>query len=107
MTEIYLEKDGNRYTAVCRGHATGSEAACAAVSALSYTLAGYLRNLPYYAEIALERLESGNVRIEFLHDGTFVSELICDTVFDMICVGFLQLSKSYPEQIKADVKEIE
>lgn len=36
--------DACRYYLCCEGHATGSQDVCAAVSAIAYTLAGYLAN---------------------------------------------------------------
>lgn len=65
MTKISYSAAGGRYTLRCQGHATGSDEACAAVSVLMTTLAGYLANAggrakgiwslePGLAEISME-----------------------------------------------------
>ena len=100
MTKVNLEHDGNRYTVTCKGHATGSEAVCAAVSTLCYTLAGYLHNIP--CEIEKEELLPGDARIVF-----YGKEQLAQAAFDMICVGFLQLAASYSDFVSVEMQEIE
>jgi len=100
MTKVYLERDGDRYTVACKDHATGSEAVCAAVSTLCYTLAGYLHNIP--CEIEKEELKMGDARIIF-----YGRSEPARAGFDMACVGFLQLAASYPEYVSAEIQEIE
>ena len=98
MTQVYLEQDGQRYTVSCRGHATGSVEACAAVSCLVYTLAGWLRNTSI--PVLKEKLEDGKALIQF-HGGD-----AAQTAFDMITVGFLQLQAQYGDYIHADLRII-
>ena len=116
MTKVFLERDGVQYTVSCHDHAD-SEASCAAVSTLCYTLAGYLHNIPDLCEIEEEQLEPGAVRIVFrgkdLHitlagDKTahYDADTIVQAAFDMICVGFLQLEKSYPDAVSIIFQEI-
>jgi len=95
MTEVYLEADGSRYTCVASGHA-GSERTCAAVSTLLYTAAGYLANCG--AEVLERRLESGDAALEWQ------GEQPC---WDMLSIGFLQLARSYPKDIRAEIHKIE
>ena len=117
MTNVLLEKDGYRYTVRCRNHA-GTDAACAAVSTLCYTLAGYLHNIPELCEIEEEKLEPGDVSICFRSKDIVVgsatdlrmgyhADTVISPIFDMICVGFLQLSASYPEEADVILQEIE
>ena len=94
MTQVYLEQDGRRYTVSCQGHATGSVEACAAVSCLVYTLAGWLHNAS--VPILKEKLEDGKALIQY--GGGDAAE----TVFDMMCVGFLQLEQQYREYIAVE-----
>ena len=98
MTQVYLEQDGQRYTVSCKGHATGSVEACAAVSCLVYTLAGWLRNTSI--PVLKEKLEDGKALIQF-HGGD-----AAQTAFDMITVGFLQLQAQYGDYIHADLRII-
>lgn len=96
MTKVYLEQDGNRYTVSCKGHATGSVEACAAVSCLIYTLAGWLHNAS--VTVLQEKLDSGDALIQYRGGAA------AETAFDMICVGFLQLKKSCCDYVSVDLQ---
>jgi len=101
MTKVFLERDGNRYTVSCKDHADTPEA-CAAISILCFTLAGYLHNIP--CEIEEERLEPGDVRICYRcseNEGTAGR-----AAFEMISIGFLQLAESYPDIARVTVQNI-
>lgn len=98
MTQVYLEQNGRRYMVSCQGHATGSVEACAAVSCLVYTLAGWLRNTS--VQVVKEKLEDGDALIQF-HGG-----VAAETAFDMITVGFLQLQAQYGDYISVDFRVI-
>ena len=98
MTQVYLEQDGRRFMVSCQGHATGSAEACAAVSCLVYTLAGWLHNTAVL--VLKKKLEDGNALIQF--SGNDAAE----TAFDMICVGFLQLQAQYGDFISVDFRVI-
>lgn len=99
MTRVYLEQDGQRYTVNCQGHATGSVEACAAVSCLIYTLAGWLHNASVL--VLKEELDDDARALIQFHGGA-----AAETAFDMICVGFLQLAESYGEYISVDFQVI-
>ena len=98
MTQVYLEQIRHQYTVSCKGHATGSVEACAAVSCLVYTLAGWLRNASIL--VVKEKLEDGDALIQF-HGGD-----AAETAFDMICVGFLELQAQYGDYISVDFRVI-
>lgn len=98
MTRVYLEQDGNRYTVTARDHATGSVEMCAAISTLIYTLEGWLRNSTVL--VLDSTVEDGNVRI------VFVGGSNCETVFDMVTVGFLRLQATDPKHISVDLQII-
>lgn len=98
MTDVYCEKDGNRYTVTARGHATGSVEICAAISTLVYSLAGWLRNVD--ATVYTERLEPGDACLSYQGDADG------ETVFNFVCIAFLQLEMAYPANIKVDLKII-
>ena len=94
MTQVYLEQAGRKFMVKCQGHATGSVEACAAVSCLVYTLAGWLRNTSVL--MVKEKLEDGDALIQFCGgDAT-------ETAYDMIAVGFLQLQAQYGDYISVD-----
>ena len=81
------------------GHATykenGQLIVCAAVSAIFYSLLGYLKSR-YSSALTIHSLESGNADIECYG---------CDPeIFRMACIGILQISESYPGQIRVSSK---
>lgn len=94
MTRVSLKQQGQRYTVSCKGHATGSPEVCAAVSCLTYTLAGWLRNTSVL--VLEERLVDGDALIRYCGGAA------AETAFDMICVGFLQLQQEYGDYISVD-----
>ena len=79
----------------CRGHATGSEKVCAAISALMYALVGYLVNRDN-AVIHDKILDSGYNRVVF--EGF-------DDAFEVVRIGLLQVAHTYPEYLKITEKE--
>lgn len=91
MTHVTCAHGGGRYTVRAIGHAEGSPSVCAAVSAIMFTFAGWARNAHPDSEIVLE---SGNASV------TVHGE--CGDVYDAVCIGFIQLAKSFPEQVKID-----
>ena len=98
MTQVNLTQDGNRYTVTATGHATGSVEMCAAISSLLYALEGWLANS---SVIVLERkMDDADVRF------VFVGGKSCETVFDMVTIGFLRLQETDRNRIKVDVKII-
>ena len=99
MTRVIMEKRGERYSVRAINHAK-TEAGCAAISTLCYTLAGFLHNVDA-VEIIEEQLEDGNVKIVF----DTGPETEAETAFDMTCLGFLSLAKDYPEELEAGFVE--
>ena len=98
MTQVNLTQDGNRYTVTATGHATGSVEMCAAISALLYALEGWLANSS--VNVQEKRMDDADVRI------VFVGGKSCETVFDMVTIGFLRLQETDRNRIKVDVKII-
>lgn len=99
MTKVYLERDGDRYTIACKGHATGNPKLCAAVSCLVYTAAGWAHNAGG-VELWVKRLDAGDALITFSGCG-------CETAFELAAVGFLQLERQNPEFLSVELREIE
>lgn len=99
MTRVYLEQDGNWYMLSCRGHATGSVEACAAVSCLVYTLAGWLHNTEDACAEA-ETIEDGYVVLRFT--GGEAARI----AFELVLVGFLQLAQEYGEYVSVESQVI-
>ena len=84
-----------RINLVMKGHSTlkaqGQLIVCASISAVFYTLIGYLKNT-FGAKFKISRLGPGDVDIE------------CDDLgveaFRMACIGLLQISELYPTEIE-------
>jgi uncharacterized protein YsxB (DUF464 family) len=92
MTHVTLNKSNGRYSIEAVGHAKGSIQACAAVSALMYSVLGYLSNV-----------DGVLIDCADFTDGFFS---ICfwggaeaDVMYDFCTVAFLQLELSYGEYI--------
>ena len=91
MTKVYLRADGETFSVRAHGHATGSNEVCAAVSCLLYTLAGYLANNTC-AQVRVS-LKEADAEIVFCGN---------ENIFEMLCIGFLQLEKSHPDFISVE-----
>lgn len=100
MTRVYCEKNGNWYTVTAKGHATGSQEVCAAVSSLLYALAGYVKNEKKSLSSAEWSIDSGDVFVLFRGGEK------ARAVFDMTVIGLLQIEKSHPEYIRVERMEI-
>lgn len=101
MTEIYAERDGNRFTINAQGHATGSPEVCAAISGILYALAGYVHNASDGSTISYdERLKSGFVYLDF-HGGPGAAG-----AFDMAVIGLKQIEARYPEFLRVEYREV-
>ncbi len=86
--------EGGNIRLVMKGHSSHKEngqlIVCAGISAVFYTLLGYLKNT-FGARLKIYRLRSGDVDIECANLG--------DEAFRMACIGFLQLGEMYPTEI--------
>lgn len=97
MTEVFVEIDGNHLLLSAKGHATGSEIACAIVSAAVYGLAGTLRNaasLGMKVEVMTERLEPGDALIVCHGDGRAAA------AFMQAYITLAQVARVLPEYIQ-------
>lgn len=93
MIRVNYSQEGSRYRLAVTGHAgysaNGNDIVCAGVSAISYALLGYLQNSPAVATEA--HMDSGDLMIDCTGP-----ETIC-AVFEMALIGYLQISKKYPQ----------
>lgn len=88
--------DGELMMVSAKGHATGSQDCCTAVSTLMYTLAGYLKNDPE-ARIDMVQLEEADARV------IFAGGKEARGAFQMAKIGFLQLQKAYGQYLSVNV----
>ena len=101
MVKVYAESDGNRYLLSVQDHATGSEQVCAAVSALVYAFAGYVRNAKENrkAMVYNMKLDSGKALIH-CHGDRDVG-----TAFDTVVLGLKQVEAGNGEYIQVEIGE--
>lgn len=104
MTKVEITMAEPRYAMIFDGHATGSAEVCAGISALMFSLEGFLNNhedelfllscktdKPGWAYIMFE-LEDPSPKIK--------------GAFELIVIGLLQIQESYPEYCEVTVKDI-
>lgn len=99
MINVCFTRDGENTRLQMTGHsdfkANGQLIVCSAVSAIFYTLLGYLKNT-YKDKLTINSIESGFADIECRD---------CDTEpFRMACIGLLQISECFPGQISIQNK---
>ncbi len=95
MTRVLLQKQGDRMLVSASGHAVGSSAACAGVSALLCALCGYLQR---EGETALHRceLESGRALLDFSGGER------AKAAFEMTALGLRQIAEGYPACVRVE-----
>ena len=92
MTVLRAEKEKGKFMLSACGHASGSPGCCAALSALSCSLSGYLQN-DGRIKTRKSVLKSGE--FEILFSGGRRARL----VFEIFSFAFYQLYLSFPEYI--------
>ena len=98
MTNVYLERSGDRYTVHCQGHAVGNSAVCAAVSILTNSLMEWLSQ----TEAEVLRKWKGDADFFVCFRGGEAA----NAVFDMVCIGLCKLENKHGEYIKVNGKNI-
>ena len=88
MTKITLEKVKGAYHVKLEGHATGSQEACAAISALGCTLIGYLDHI----NAKVIKFDEWDGHLDVVFKGRRAG-----VVFDIISCGLWLMSRDYPE----------
>ena len=94
MTDVIYSRSGTDHLLVLRGHAgyadRGADIVCAGLSAITYTLMGFLQN---NEEKASMREEPG-MCIIICPAGDRV-----DAAFEMAVIGYMQIAKQYPDNV--------
>lgn len=92
MIVIKIERSKEATIITANGHALynpGNDIVCSAVSCLMYTLIGYLANSDIESQY---NIDSGNAKV--------IIKGNAEECVKMITVGFLQLEKRYPKNVK-------
>jgi uncharacterized protein YsxB (DUF464 family) len=98
MIKVNITVDNDEYCITADGHALfnpGNDIVCSAVSALFYAFAGFLHNDSKVRRADIH-LNSGDAEIKAKGD--------IRQAFDVFVIGLLQIEKSYPQNIKIDLK---
>lgn len=104
MTWVTVSEQGERYKLTARGHAQGSEAVCAAVSALCYSLAAWLINaLKAGGDLQIHEMDMGDACARFDFEGGNATR----AAFELVLIGLAQLAQQYPQYINIDLHEFE
>lgn len=104
MTNIEITMNDPRYTIRFEGHATGSAEVCAGISALMYSLEGFLRNNPWDIFIHSSQMDNpgfGYIMFELEDPSPKVKG-----AFELVVIGLQQIEKSYPDYCKVEVKDL-
>ena len=97
MTNFTAQEERGRYEITAKGHATGEDpAVCAGISAILYSLAGLLDNMP---EIKSECIFLDEGDAHFIFSGGAEAR----TAYDMTVIGIAQIAESYPGYILANL----
>ena len=94
MTAITLKKGLGVYSVKCEGHATGSREVCAAISAISMTLRGYLEELG--CKILKDEIGDGYFEVVFKGRGA-------KAAYNMAACGYRLLARDYPQYCTAKI----
>jgi uncharacterized protein YsxB (DUF464 family) len=91
MTDVKVKRSGKRCCLEAKGHATGSVAVCAGISAVLYALVGYLAN--HEGQVIRQHIADADVCIEFEGDAESIA------AFEMAVIGLMQIELMHPEYI--------
>ena len=95
MTHIIYTRTDEKHELILSGHAgfdvTGKDIVCSAISAVCYSLLGYIEN--YASESSEYYTASGSVTV------TADRSPELDAVFDLTLIGLQQIQKQYPRYI--------
>ena len=104
MTRIDITKAEPRFSIQFDGHATGSEEVCAGISALMYSLEGFLRNHEdelFLHSAKLDKPGYGYISFELEDHAKNITG-----AFELVTIGLLQIAESYPDFCTAKYSEI-
>lgn len=97
MINIEFRVSDNEYDLSIQGHAgysdSGNDIVCAGVSAIAYTLLGFLNRIEYDIEGTSAQVKSGDLRVQ-CKGGEKTAQ-----AFDMAMIGLQQIAMKYPRHV--------
>lgn len=101
MIRAKYRTDGKAHSLLILGHAgyasKGNDIVCAGVSAVVYSLLGYLENHGEDLEYINTSIESGETQIS-CEGGEKTA-----AVFELTAIGLAQISQKYPDHVAIDI----
>lgn len=102
MTRVEIENTYPRYAITFDDHA-GKPEVCAGISALMYSLEGFLRNHEDMLFLHTADMDvPGKAHIMFELDDPYKNVM---GAFELVMIGLLQIAKTYPDFCQVEVKE--
>lgn len=105
MTRAEITLAEPRYSVVLDGHATGSPEVCAGISALVYSLEGFLREHEENLFLHSAKLDQEGWAYIMFELEDHPSNRI-KGAFELFTIGLLQIQETYPEFCEVKIKEI-
>ncbi|MBR3279928.1 MAG: ribosomal-processing cysteine protease Prp [Lachnospiraceae bacterium] len=99
MTKIYVKADPPVYAISFRDHATGAPEVCSGISALMYSLEGFLINHEEEITFHVSSIPEDNTDA-FAYIRFDSSSEKVNGAFELIVIGLLQIQESYPDFCK-------
>ena len=102
MTKVYVSISKDVYMIEFIGHATGSPETCSGISAIMFSLEGFLRN--HEEDLKEHRAsipEDNTDAVTYIRFASTSEEI--QGAFEMALIGLLQIQKSYPKYCKVTV----
>ncbi len=102
MTKVEITISKLRYAIIFDGHA-GREEVCAAISALMFSLEGFLANNEQELFVHSSKMDDpgwGYIMFELEQEQPKISG-----AFELVMIGLLQIRESYQDYIRVDIKE--
>ena len=101
MIDIHLRVGDHAYELTIQGHAGydagGHDIVCAGVSAIAYTLLGFLKSIEYDIGSTSAQVNSGGLHL-MCQGGEKV-----ETAIDMAMIGLQQIAAKYPKHVSVTI----
>lgn len=104
MTKVEITIAEPRYAIILDGHATGSAEVCAGISALMFSLAGFLDNNAdelFLSSVKMDNPGWGYIMFELEDPSPKIKG-----AFELIQIGLLQIQETYPEYCEVIIKDV-
>lgn len=98
MTRVNISKEGEKIKIKANGHATGSDMACNAISALVFTLEAWIVNNSFSVRKHYSSFDLGDATIEFIP-----VESDSYTALEFFIIGMIEIEHNYSEYMELNL----